>query len=116
MYKEELNTRLSAGLDKRIKKTSITNIGLHGSTGNYINALGGTILAISLLIPTTWLPGLLLLALPAEAYLIDWIYSQFKPSDEISYSDLSKEEMRNYSKKDNTKSISGWSIFSQFAR
>ena len=115
MYKEEMNTRLSAGLDKRIKKTSTPYSILSESTGNYINAIGGIILAIALLIPTTWLPGLLLLALPSEAYLIDWIYSQLRPSGEISYSDYSKEES-NTSWTESERSSSAWGIFSKFAR
>ncbi|MHA1949577.1 MAG: hypothetical protein ACXAAO_03425 [Candidatus Thorarchaeota archaeon] len=94
MYREKRNTDLSVGLDARIRISSI----LPGATGSLINVTGGVMLALALLIPVTFLPGLAILVLPSEVYLIDWIYSQLKPTDKIKLCDLSNEEKGDFSR------------------
>jgi hypothetical protein len=58
----------------------------------------------------------LLLILPSEAFLIDWTYSKLSSHEETTFGDISKEEKGNYSKLDRGKTLSSWSIFSQFTR
>ena len=111
MYRERLNTRLNVGLDARIKGTS----GAY-SASKYINAFGGLVIAIALLIPVTWLPGLALLVLPPELYLIDWIYSQLRPNDKISYCDFSKKESTISPRAARKYTPSTWGSFSHFSR
>lgn len=36
------------------------------------------LLAVTLLLPLLWIPGLVILILPSEVYLLDWSYSQYK--------------------------------------
>lgn len=113
MYREDLSKL--AGLDARIKTTSSTHSIPHRLTSNYLSGIAGLTLAILLLIPATWLPGLLLLILPSEAFLIDWTYSKLSSHEETALGDISKEEKGNYSKLDRGKALSSWNIFSQFA-
>ncbi|MFW9768278.1 MAG: hypothetical protein ACFFF9_05230 [Candidatus Thorarchaeota archaeon] len=112
MYREDLNKL--AGLDARIKATSSTYSILPRLTGNLISGLAATMLAILLLIPATWLPGLLLLILPSEAYLIDWAYTKLSSHYESAKGEIL--EIGEYSKLDRGKNLSSWSIFSEFTR
>jgi hypothetical protein len=112
MYREDLNKL--AGLDARIKASGSFSI-LPRLTGNHIGAAAGFALAILLLIPATWLPGLLLFIIPSEVYLLDWTYSKLSSSNETD-SDISKKRKGDYSKIDRGKTLSSWNIFSQFAR
>jgi hypothetical protein len=108
MYREELNKL--AGLNARIKATSSPYSTLPRLTGNLISGIAGIALAFLILIPATWLPGLLLLILPSEAFLIDWSYSKLSSSGEF----LEKGK-GDYSKLDRGKTLSSWNMFSQFA-
>jgi hypothetical protein len=108
MYREDLNK--FAGLDARIKTTSSPYSILPRLTGNLISGIAGLTLALLILIPATWLPGLLLLIIPSEAYLIDWAYSKISSSDEFS-----EKEKGDYFKLDRGKNFSSWNTFSQFA-
>ncbi|MFX1484583.1 MAG: hypothetical protein ACFFCP_15505 [Promethearchaeota archaeon] len=112
MYKEESKAKSSAAMDARIKRTSI----LPRSINNYINALGGIALSMALLIPIMYLPGLILLILPSEAYLIDWTFSHLKPTDEISYIDLSKERSGNYSRAELERTATSESIIPKYSK
>lgn len=111
MYRERLNTRLNVGLDARIKGTSDEY-----SVSKYISAFGGLVIATALLIPVTWLPGLALLVLPSELYLIDWIYSQLRPSGIIAYCDFSKRESTISTRAARKNAPSAWGSFSQLSR
>jgi hypothetical protein len=57
------------------------------------------LLAITLLLPLFWIPGLVILVLPSEVYLLDWVHTQYTKSlvrmsrfDNSSGSDYDFEE------------------------
>ena len=113
MYREKL---ITAGLDGRIRKTSVPLSILPSLTSNYISAFGGVVLAVILLIPVIWLPGLLILVLPSEVYLLDFVSSRLSSQSELKHNDVSNKERSIFSRTNTERSTSTWSIFSQFAR
>lgn len=113
MYREK---PITAGLDARIKQTSTPLSILPRLTGNYISAVGGLVLAVMILIPVTWLPGLLILVLPTEVYLIDFVSSRLSSQSELKNTDISKKERSNFSSANTQKPMSSWGAFSHFKR
>ena len=114
MYREDLNKL--AGLNARIKTTSTHHSILSGLTGNYTSGMGGLAMAILLFIPATWYPGLLLLILPMEIYLIDWSYSKLCCLDESKTSGFSEKENNIYSWTGRGSSLSSRNLLSEFTR
>jgi hypothetical protein len=46
----------------------------------YLRVLGGILLAIALIIPVLRIPSLIILVLPSEVYLLDWIHTEHTKS------------------------------------
>ncbi len=80
MQENKLNKRLSIELSARIKQVSYPQLFLKLSLTKYLRVLGGVLLAVTLLVPVIWIPGLVILVLPSEVYLIDWIHLQYAKS------------------------------------
>jgi len=80
MQENKLNKRLSIELSARIKLVSNPQLFLKLALTKYLRVLGGALLAVTLLVPVIWIPGLVMLVLPSEVYLIDWIHSQYAKS------------------------------------
>ena len=99
MQKTKLNRRLSDGLPARIKQAPYPEQALSSSLTKFLRIAGGLFLAITLLIPIYWTPGLVILVLPTEVYLFDWVHTQYTKSlvkqslfDISSESDIDFEE------------------------
>ncbi|MFW9960295.1 MAG: hypothetical protein ACFFDV_04720 [Candidatus Thorarchaeota archaeon] len=80
MQENKLNKRLSIELSARIKRVSYPQLFLKLALAKYLRILGGALLAITLLVPVIWTPGLVILVLPSEVYLLDWIHTQYAES------------------------------------
>ncbi len=80
MQETKLNRRLSDGVPARIKQVSQPQLFLISSLTKYLRIVGGVLLAITLLVPVFWIPGLVILVLPGEMYLLDWVHSQYSKS------------------------------------
>jgi hypothetical protein len=77
MQENKLNRRLSDSLPARIKQVSYPGLFLSSSLTKTLRIVGGLLLAATLLLPLFWIPGLVVLVLPGEVYLLDWVYSQY---------------------------------------
>ncbi len=71
---------LSLRLPARIKQVAYPHILAILFLSKYLRALGGVLLAATLLLPLFWIPGLVILVLPSEVYLLDWVHSQYTKS------------------------------------
>ena len=80
MQETKLNRRLSDGLPARIKQVSHPELVLSSSLTKYFRVVGGALLAATLLLPLFWIPGLVILVVPGEVYLLDWVHSQYTKS------------------------------------
>ena len=80
MQETKLNRRLSDGVPARIKQVSHPEISLSSSLTKYFRIVGGVLLAATLLVPVIWIPGLVVLVLPSEVYLLEWVHSQYTKS------------------------------------
>ena len=80
MQDNRISKRLSLGLPARIKQVSYSQLFLNLSLARYFRIIGGVLLAATLLLPILWIPGLVILVLPSEVYLLDWVYSQYTSS------------------------------------
>lgn len=99
MQETKLNRRLSDGLPARIKQAPYPELLFSSSLTKFLRIAGGVLLATTLLIPVFWIPGLVVLVLPSEVYLLDWVHTQYtkflakKPLFDISNkSDIDFEE------------------------
>jgi hypothetical protein len=92
MQDKKLNRRLDVGMPARIKQVSYPQLFLRSSLTRFLGIVGGLLLAATLLIPVFWIPGLVVLVLPTEVYLLDWVHSKYSKSlDKKSLFDLSNE-------------------------
>ncbi|MHA1964576.1 MAG: hypothetical protein ACXACG_03170 [Candidatus Thorarchaeota archaeon] len=80
MQENKLNRRLGDVTPARIKQVSYPQLSLRLSLTKYLRLAGGVLLVATLLIPVYWIPGLVILVLPAEVYLLDWVHSQYTKS------------------------------------
>ena len=80
MQETKLNRRLSDGLPARIKLAPYPELVLSSSLTKYFRVGGGVLLATILLLPVFWIPGLVILVLPTEVYLLDWVHTQYSKS------------------------------------
>ena len=80
MQETKLNRRLNDGLPARIKQVSHPQLLRSSSLSKSLWIFGGVFIAITLLIPVFWIPGSLVLVLPSEVYLLDWVHSQYTKS------------------------------------
>ena len=104
MQENRLSRKLSDGLPARIKIALTSKSKLSSSLLKSVRIAGGLFLAITLLLPLFWIPGLVIFVLPSEVYLIDWVHSQrnkslvktslFDRSSETEY-DFEEAEKRN---------------------
>ncbi|MFW9964329.1 MAG: hypothetical protein ACFFCX_12235 [Candidatus Sifarchaeia archaeon] len=78
MQENKNNKRLSLGLWARIKQISYSQQHLRLLLAKHFRISLGVPLAVTLLLPLLWIPGLVILILPSEVYLLDWWYSQYK--------------------------------------
>lgn len=99
MQETKLNRRLGDRLPARIKQAPYSELLLSSSLTKFLRIAGGVLLATTLLIPVFWIPGLVVLVLPSEVYLLDWVHSQYTKSlakkslfDVSSESDIDFEE------------------------
>lgn len=76
MQENKLSRRLSDGKSARIKEAPITQGVLSVSLLKSARIAGGIFLAITLLLPLFFIPGLVIFVLPSEVYLLDWVHSQ----------------------------------------
>jgi hypothetical protein len=74
------NRRLSDGLPARIKQVPYPELVLSSTLTKSLRIAGGLLLAITLLIPIFWIPGLVILVLPSEVYLLDWMHTEYTKS------------------------------------
>jgi hypothetical protein len=82
----------------RIKQVSYPQLFIQWSSAKYLRVSGGLLLAVTLLVPIFWLPGLVVLVLPGEVYLLDWVHSQYAKSlVKKSLFDLSNETELHFS-------------------
>ena len=80
MQEKKLNKGLDLGMSARIKQVSSTQLFSRSSLTNFLGLVGGLLLAATLLIPIFWIPGLVILVLPIEVYLLDWVHSEYTKS------------------------------------
>ena len=80
MQETKLNKRLSDGLPARIKQVDHSELVLSSSLTKNFRIAGGLLLAATLILPIFWIPGLVILVLPTEVYLLDWVHTQFSKS------------------------------------
>ena len=76
MQGAKLNRRLSDGLPARIKQATLSDLVPSSTLTRYFRIVGGLLLAATLLLPVFRIPGLVILVLPAEVYLLAWVHSQ----------------------------------------
>lgn len=100
MQEHNPEKRLSLRLPARIKQVAHPHILATLVLSKYLRVLGGVLLAATLLLPIFWIPGLVILVLPSEVYLLDWVHSQYSRSlnnkalfDESSESEQDFEEV-----------------------
>ncbi|MFX1607249.1 MAG: hypothetical protein ACFFDD_15290 [Promethearchaeota archaeon] len=80
MQERKVNKRLGDGQPARIKQVSYPQQSFSWTLTKYFRVIGGMLLAITLLLPLFWIPGLVILVLPSEVYLLDWVHSQYTKS------------------------------------
>ena len=80
MQEKKAYKRLDIGMSARIKQVSYPHLVPDLSLTRISRIIGGLLLASTLLIPVLWIPGLVILILPIEVYLLDWVHSQFSKS------------------------------------
>jgi hypothetical protein len=80
MQEEKLNRSLDLGMPVRIKQVSYPQLFPRSSPTRILWIVGGLLLAATLLMPVFWIPGLVILVLPIEVYLLDWVHSQYSKS------------------------------------
>ena len=62
----------------RVRQSATTTFAAWNTFRGFGRALAGVISMVALLMPIAILPSLVVLVLPAEIYLFDWVYSQVK--------------------------------------
>lgn len=62
----------------RVRQSATTTFAAWNSLRGFGRALAGAISIVALLVPISIIPGLVVLVLPAEVYLFDWVYSEVK--------------------------------------
>ena len=80
MQEKKLNRRLDIGKPARIKQVSYPQLFPWSSFTRLLRIVGGLLLAATLLMPVFWIPSLVILVLPMELYLLDWVHSQYTKS------------------------------------
>ncbi|MFX1561072.1 MAG: hypothetical protein ACFFBL_10840 [Promethearchaeota archaeon] len=80
MQERKVNKRLGDGQPARIKQVSYPQRSFSSSLTRFVWIVGGLFLAATLLVPVFWIPGLVILVLPIEVYLLDWVHSQYTKS------------------------------------
>ena len=80
MQERKVNKRLSDGLPARIRLVSYPQQSFSSTLTKYFRVIGGVFLAITLLLPLFWIPALVILVLPTEVYLLDWVHTQYTKS------------------------------------
>ena len=80
MQEKKLNRGLNIGMPARIKQVSYPQLLPKSSPMRFLQIVGGLLLAATLLMPIFWIPGLIILVLPIEVYLLDWVHSQYTKS------------------------------------
>jgi hypothetical protein len=99
MQERKVNKRLSDGLPARIRQVSYPQQSFSSSLTKNFRIIGGMLLAITLVVPIFWIPGLVILVLPAEVYLLDWVHTQYTKSlVRMSLFDNSSESDYDYEK------------------
>ena len=117
MQEAKLNRRLSDGLPARIKQVSHPELVLSSSLTKNFRVAGGVLLAATLLIPIFWIPGLVILVLPGEVYLLDWVHSQYTKSlVKRSQFDISSESDFDFSEAERKRTALLRDRQSEFAR
>jgi hypothetical protein len=76
----KLSRKLSDGLPARIKLVPRSKLELSSSLLRSVQTAGGLFLAIALLLPLFWIPGLVIFVLPSEVYLLDKVHSNYNKS------------------------------------
>jgi hypothetical protein len=77
MQEKKLNRGLDIGKPARIKQVSYPQLFPKSSPTRFLKIVGGMLLSATLLMPILWIPGLIILVLPIEVYLLDWVHSQY---------------------------------------
>jgi len=62
----------------RVRRNTAATYAAWTSLRGFGRALAGAISMVALLMPIAMLPGLVVLVLPAEIYLFDWVYSEVR--------------------------------------
>ncbi|KXH76038.1 MAG: hypothetical protein AM326_07960 [Candidatus Thorarchaeota archaeon SMTZ-45] len=92
MQEKKHNKRLILELSARIKQISYSQLGQGLTLSKHLWIIGGMLLAVTLLLPLLWIPGLVILILPSEVYLLDWMHSKYEESlEKKSLFDKSRE-------------------------
>ncbi len=72
--------RFNLNASIRVKQSATATFAAWDSVRGAGRAIAGVLSMFALLMPLAVIPGLILLVLPAEIYLFDWVYSEFKGS------------------------------------
>ncbi len=74
MKRFNLNARI------RVRQSATATFAAWDSVRGAGRAIAGVLSMFALLMPLAVIPGLIVLVLPAEIYLFDWVYSEYKGS------------------------------------